>query len=186
MTSKKSQDKSLLDVTKAVYEALAPLDIETRKRVVNSVFSLLGMEGTASVPSGVGGQPMTSTTRPQTPSSDRPVTPLELIQEKVPKTHPQRLALFAYYREKHEGNPRFARNDLKSYYSKAKLQPPQNFDRDFNNAVKLGYIYEDGSESYLTSKGLEAVEAGFAVKTQPKVRTASKNKTKISKRRKSK
>ena len=71
------------------------------------------------------------------------------------------VALFAYYRERYERQPRFARGDLLAYFSKAREAPPSNFDRDFSNALKYGWIHEDGAESYLTSKGLEAVETGF-------------------------
>jgi hypothetical protein len=31
--------------------------------------------------------------------------------------------------------------------------PPANFDRDFVEAVKRGWIHEDGDNSYITSKG---------------------------------
>jgi hypothetical protein len=44
----------------------------------------------------------------------------------------------------------------------AKEKPPRNYDRDFVEAVKKGWIHEDGAESYITSKGIEAVESGFA------------------------
>jgi len=50
---------------------------------------------------------------------------------------------------------------LHSYFSKAREKPPANFDRDFVEAVKRGWIHEEDSESYLTSKGIEAIESGF-------------------------
>jgi hypothetical protein len=86
---------------------------------------------------------------------------VELVNEKRPGTNPQRLALFAYYREKSEGSSRFSRDALRPYFAKARIPPPSNFDRDFGESVKRGWIHEDGDESYLTSRGLEAVEAGF-------------------------
>jgi hypothetical protein len=43
----------------------------------------------------------------------------------------------------------------------AKEPPPKNYPRDFNETVRRGWIHEDGTESYITSKGIEAVEAGF-------------------------
>jgi hypothetical protein len=96
--------------------------------------------------------------------ADRPLTPLEVIQQKTPATNPQRIAVFAYYREKVEGLSRFAKEDIRPYFAKAKQHPPKNFDRDYQQAVKQGWIYDDDAESYLTSKGLEAVEAGFGGK----------------------
>ncbi len=83
------------------------------------------------------------------------------MQQKRPATNSQRIALFAYYRERYDGLARFARNDLLSYFSKAKEKPPANYDRDFVEAVKRGWLHEDGADSYITSRGIEAVEAGF-------------------------
>jgi hypothetical protein len=94
-------------------------------------------------------------------SSPRPVSLIELIKEKNPTTNAQRIAFFAYYREKHEDIQRFERDDLKPYFAKAKLPPPSNYDRDFVEGVKKGWIHEDSADSYLTSKGVEAVEASF-------------------------
>jgi hypothetical protein len=99
------------------------------------------------------------------------------VQEKKPATNAQRIAVFAYYREKSEGLSRFAKDDLKPYFAKAKQPPPQNFDRDFGQTVKLGWIYEDESDSYLTSKGLEVVEAGFEGKGAPRGSGVTKKKT---------
>jgi hypothetical protein len=99
-----------------------------------------------------------------------------LIQAKEPATNTQRIIVFAYYREKYENLNYFSRDDLKPYFAKAKLPPPANFDRDFGEVVKQGWLYENGSESYLTSKGLEVVEAGFAGKALTRGRAAAKSK----------
>lgn len=61
-----------------------------------------------------------------------------------------------------EGIQRFSREDLRGYFAKAKQPPPTNYDRDFVEAGKRGWIHEDGGESYVTSKGIESVESGFA------------------------
>ena len=161
-------DKRLpeIDAVEAVHSALLPLDTETRKRVLRSVYALLDITGADEVTVAFGGQaphkqPLTSQSPTGTPSA-RPVSVVELIKEKQPGTNSQRIALFAYHREKHEGLPRFGREDLESYFSKAKETPSTNFDRDFVEAVKKGWIHEEGDESYITSRGIEAVEAGFA------------------------
>jgi hypothetical protein len=60
-----------------------------------------------------------------------------------------------------EGQPRFGRDDLKPYFAKAKITPAANYDRDFVEAVRKGWIHEEGSESYLTTKGIEAIESDF-------------------------
>ncbi len=164
---------SPVDAVQAIYAALEPLDEEARRRVISSAMSLLGM-----------GQPhlegITTSRRPGQQIQTEPTTtaraksPVELIQEKNPATNAQRIAVFAYHREKFEGEPRFSRADLRSYFGKAKEPPPANYDRDFNAAVREGWIHEDGAESYLTSKGLEAVEAGFGGKARPRGRAVAK------------
>ena len=58
-------------------------------------------------------------------------------------------------------NPGFHEPTCGLTFGKAKEPPPANYDRDFAAAVGEGWIHEDGAESYLTSKGLEAVEAGL-------------------------
>jgi hypothetical protein len=170
------------DAARTIYDALEPLDATTRVRVLTSALSLLGMDSQlpANAPTPqvqVGGSaPPVAPVTPRHASGDRPLSPVELIQQKQPSTNAQRLAVFAYYREKYEGMPRFSRADLKTYFAKARLQPPQNYDRDFINAVQLGYLYEDGAESYITSKGVEAVEAGFDGKQPPRGRSTAKKK----------
>ena len=168
----KAAPKSLVEAVQAVFEALEPFDDAARTRILQSATSLLGGNLVPSQTTLLVGPVTTpSTTRH---SSERPLSPVELLQEKKPATNPQRIALFAYYRERAEGLSRFAKDDLKSYFGKAKEPPPQNFDRDFRQAVKLGWIYEDGGDSYLTSKGLEAVEAGFDGKGAPRGPAAKK------------
>src|SRR3972149_6603262 len=166
---KKDPEISALE---AVHAALKDLDPESRRKVLASVYALLDISGPkpSDQPAAreerqpaaarVSEPPLRSTTA-------RPKSLVELIQEKNPTTHPQRIALFAYYREKYEGLSRFGRPDLEPYFAKAKLSPPGNYARDFVDAVKRGWIHEDGEESYLTSKGIEVVEAGFAGAERP-------------------
>jgi hypothetical protein len=164
--------KSPVDAVQQVYSALEPFDDQARKRIIDSVVSLLGMRlsGSASDVQRKLAPSLVHTTVEQTGESAaaRPLSPRELIQEKQPTTNAQKIALFAYYREKVEGLARFSRNDLEDYFAKAKEPPPGNYHRDFQAAVSLGWIYEDGADSYLTTKGLEAVEAGFGGKAQPR------------------
>lgn len=161
-TTKKDPEISALE---AVHAALKPLKPEARRKVLASVFELLQISG--SLPIARAREPLTSTPQSHagpvvSVSTARPTSLVELVNEKRPGTNAQRLALFAYYREKSEGSSRFSRDDLRPYFAKARIAPPGNFDRDFNDAVKKGWIHEDKDESYLTSKGLESVEAGFA------------------------
>lgn len=170
MAAKKTAQASLFDSARIIYDTLEPLDADTRKRVLSSALSLLGLDMPDSLPPASALQPAATTVTAATvaAATARPMSPVELVQAKQPSTNAQKIAVFAYYREKYEGVARFARADLKPYFAKAKAVAPQNFDRDFGAAVKLGYIYEDGADSYLTSKGLEAVEAGFDGKQPPR------------------
>jgi hypothetical protein len=143
----------------AVYAALKEMDAAGRKKVLSSAFALLGVEG----------MPVLNPSPPVppghlAPTSIRPAGLVELINEKRPGANSQRIAVFAYYRERTEGNPRFSKADLKAYFARAKLPPSANYDRDFGEAVRAGWIHEDGAESYLTTKGIEAIEAGFDVR----------------------
>lgn len=175
MSTSRSSEKSPVDAVQAIFSALEPLDQETRERVVASALSLLGMPSSARVAS-------TQSSPIQAASSvgvdarhpERALSIVELMQEKTPATNIQKIALFAYYRERYEGQGRFSRSDLKTYFSKAKEAPPGNYDRDFTNAVRQGWIHEDGVESYLTSMGLEAVEGGFAGKAASRGRATRK------------
>jgi hypothetical protein len=143
----------------AVHAALKDLDAADRTRVLSSVLALLEIEGLPMVRQAV--HPGAAEDRHTAPTSGRPMSLVELIQDKRPGTNAQRITLFAYYREKYENLPRFERDNLKPYFAKARQAPAANYDRDFVEAVKRGWIHEDGAESYLTSKGIEAIESGF-------------------------
>jgi hypothetical protein len=170
MAAKSAKAMSPVEAVQSVFEALEPLDAENRQRVIASALSLLGMTpstttaaATASAASARPAADLRDQTAESRPAA-RAKSPVELIKEKNPATNAQLIALFAYHREKVEGESRFSKGDLKSYFSKAKEPAPANYDRDFSVAVREGWIHEDGAESYLTSKGIEAVEAGFGGK----------------------
>jgi hypothetical protein len=156
-----------IEALQAVHAALKPLSADERSRVLASVYALLGIQGAEPVPAAQAPRAPAATAPALTPeahvrSTARPLSITELVQDKSPGTNAQKITLFAYYRDKHEGQQRFGRDDLKAYFAKAKEQPPRNYDRDFVEAVKKGWLHEDGGESYVTSKGVEAVEAAFA------------------------
>ena len=176
---------SLVDAVQAVYTALDPLDGETRLKVLASVTALLGMPTQSGVRQlASGGEEIKQPASARSGGTDRPKSIVELMQEKQPKTNPQKLALFAYYRERVEGLSRFSKSDLKGYFASAKEKPAANYDRDFSNAVKLGWIHEDDADSYLTSRGLEVVESGFAGAQPVQKRKASPKKAKTKSGRK--
>ena len=156
--AEKSRDPHIIAL-EAVHAALKPLDADARKKVLSSVFALLEVDGLTTNQRSV--SPQVAEEHIQTSTASRPISLVELITDKQPGTNAQRITLFAYYREKSEGMPRFGRDDLKSYFGKAKQPPSANYDRDFVEAVRKGWIHENGTDSYLTTKGIEAIESSF-------------------------
>jgi len=154
----KGRDPIIVAV-EAIYAALKDLAEPDRAKALSSVYPLLEI-GRAPIANPTAPQPVAGARHSATVSL-RPVSLTELINNKKPGTSPQRIALFAYYREKVEGQPRFGRDDLKPYFATAKITPASNYDRDFVEAVRKGWIHEDGSDSYLTTKGVEAIETDF-------------------------
>lgn len=185
MAPKKS-GTDILSAVSAVHDALKDLRPADRAKVVSSVRALLEISpSTANDNIAPPEAPQSAASRTETVPRTTPVRPvslIELMQEKQPRTNVEKIALFAYYREKHEGKPRFARADLESYFAKARELPPANFDRDFANTVKNAWIHEDENQSYITSKGIEAVESGFPSErkrsrdTKPKVAKKARSK----------
>jgi hypothetical protein len=177
------KDKTL-NALEAVHTALKPLKPEDRQRVLSSVRALLELSS-PSVDStrsqSVSDAPLASTAAMGTPTAARKTSIRELVQDKKPGSHPELITLFAYYREKYESKPNFARADLQPYYVLSKELPPRNYDRDFVKAVKRGWIHEEQDSSYVTSKGIEAVESGFATRNEAQAHAASKKKKKAKK-----
>ncbi len=165
------RDKTI-SALEIVYEALKPLNAEERRRLLTSVHALLEVSSSSAADKKVGVSGSATSDAPlvtSTSSSTRPLTIRELILDKKPRTSPQLITLFAYFREKYENKPSFSRDDLKRYYIVSREAPPRNYDRDFVETVKRGWILEDDENSYITSKGLEAVASGFAGEEKPTV-----------------
>jgi hypothetical protein len=160
----RAESKALLSAVDVIFRVLNPLEPDTRQKILASVYALLGTPGpvtvtTAAAPVRVNLQSPSASGAES--STDKRLSLVELVTERKPSTNAQRLALFAFYREKVEGLPHFARGDLKRYFAVARIPPPANYDRDFNEAVKKGWIHEEEDQSYLTSRGTEAVIASF-------------------------
>ena len=150
-----------MSALQATYSALKPLEPQDRERVLTSVRALFGSAPTEQKAGPAIVQPAASG------SSSRPVSLIELIKDKQPKSNMDLITLFAYYRDQVEGRQRFGRNDLRAYFPMAKQNPPGNFDRDFVKAVKRGWLHEDAEDSYITSRGMEAIASGFPGETSP-------------------
>lgn len=157
----------------AVMSALQPLSQEERSRVLHSAAALFGVSTFTTAPAQE--TPSLNAHNPSaTPhshgaagsgNSSKRLSIVELLKEKAPATNSQRIACFAYYREKVESNGTFSKSDLAGYFAKAKLADPgPNYARDYNKAVRDGWIHDNAAESYLTQNGEAAVEAGFGGK----------------------
>lgn len=156
----------------AVMKALQGLSPEECARVLESAAALF------KVPA-----PLPRTTPPEAALDsdevgqgvERRLSLIEFMNQKGPATNAQRVVVFAYYREHVEKKgDTFARADLRSYFSAAKLAKPANYDRDFSSAAREGWIHEDGESSYLTATGEAAVKAGFGGKGKPRGRAVAK------------
>jgi hypothetical protein len=170
------RDKTIAAL-EAVHTALKGLSATERQRVLASVYALLEISASsvsnnkrAEASDELAGSAPVSAPVAVPIAGARPLAIRELIQEKKPHSHPQFITLFAYFRERHENHPTFSRDDLKRYYTASRENPPKNFDRDFVEAIKKGWIHEDNDNSYITSKGIEAVESGFAGSSEKTVR----------------
>jgi len=147
-----------------IVQALRPLDTEAQQRVLQSSLALLGLAIAGRAQSmGEIGIPIGSEAPGSFASSasHKPKGLTELLLEKKPGTNSQRIVLFAYYRRHVEQLETFHRQDLKSYFAKARIAPPANYDRDFTTAVSAGWIHEDDANSYLTTTGEQLVEGSF-------------------------
>jgi hypothetical protein len=164
MATRKAGDTkdAKLEAVQIVYVALKDLVDDERHQVLSSVLALLKMSPvTGTSQDDIPGVSRTQSGSESTTAAKRRLSLVELVNDRNPKTNVERIALFAYYREHVEGIAQFERDDLRPYFVKARMAPPTNYDRDFVKAIKQGWIHEEGSDSYLTNRGVQAVESGF-------------------------
>ncbi|MBX3590047.1 MAG: hypothetical protein KF755_03970 [Burkholderiaceae bacterium] len=162
----------------SVINTLQPLSVDERAQVLHAAAALYSIQLASARQSHVHQSalqqaPSSAQARPE---SQKPVSVGEFVREKSPATNAQRIACFAYYRERFEHHEHFSRSDLSGYFAAARLPKPGNFDRDYNNAVKENWIHDSGAESYLTQTGEAAVSAGFDGKAKPRGASTRKKK----------
>lgn len=171
-----------------IVQSLRPLDAESQQRVLQSSLALLGLAiaGRAPATGQVSGSTASATpTYSGPPHRQKPKGLTELLLEKKPGTNSQRIVLFAYYRRDVEQIDNFDRQDLKSYFARARIAPPGNYDRDYAAAMDRGWIHDDGPNSYLTTTGEQLVNDNFEGARAYKARSGgSKKKTKKKTRKK--
>ena len=89
----------------------------------------------------------------------------EFLALKSPKTHPERVALIAYYYH-HERNESITIKDVAEAYSRARVKKPQNIPDVIATCVRRGHLIDtekkDGFKAWIiTQAGDAAVEEGF-------------------------
>jgi len=174
--------QKITEAATAVMTALQPLSSDERSRVLQAAAALHGI----GIPSTR--LPGQSSREEMAGAADEKAPPVqdqrgkrqsivEFLNDRQPATNAQRIACFAHYREHIEGKgSNFSKGDLEPYFAAAKLPKPGNYDRDFRESVKSGWIHEDGANSYLTQGGEDAVRAGFGGRGKPRGAAVAKKK----------
>ncbi len=172
---------SITSAASTVMKALEDLRDEDRGRVLSSVAALYGInlraKGFSLAANEVDESDFEGAGVVEDPGiTKKRLSLVELLKQKEPVTNFQRIAVFAFYREKHLNQQQFSPSDLLPFFATAKLSKPGNYQRDFNYAVKEGWIHDDGPQSYLTQDGEKIVEAGFGGKAKPRGKAMKKAK----------
>jgi len=91
-----------LEAVQVSYAALRDLTVDEQLQVLSSVRALLNLPSS----SGGAAEPEAGDTRDtrEATSARKRLSLVELLSDKKPKTNPERIALFAYYREHVEGS----------------------------------------------------------------------------------
>lgn len=97
--------------------------------------------------------------------TDQPLSLREFLQQVNPSIgiHAKILAVGRYMRD-FEGQADFSRDDIRTRFRTAGEPQPANFPRDFQKAVRAGWIAEDPGNRgrfYVTRTGDELIDQGF-------------------------
>jgi hypothetical protein len=88
----------------------------------------------------------------------------EFLLKAQPKRNPDKITAIAVFMKRHDGVAYLAREEILARYRQAGEQTPSNFPRDFNWAVKAGFLAEDPVKPgrfYVTGTGETAVSSQF-------------------------
>ncbi|MFF1506077.1 hypothetical protein [Streptomyces sp. NPDC058326] len=103
-------------------------------------------------------------TRAQPPRQSLPESPRHALGASGAKTAPEKITAFAAYLTLVEGRETFSHKDLRRLFERARERIPTHFSRDFDKAVRAGWIHE-GTERgsyYLSDSLLNLLEDGYA------------------------
>jgi hypothetical protein len=155
---------SELKAMEAAYEALQPLNEDSRKRALRWLLGALEVpteeiDQSFTPPANL--PQATSTATATTPDPSRTLTPKEFIAQKKPKYMAERIACLAYYLEHYRNTSKFKTSDITSLNTDAAQPRMQNASRDVDNADRAsGYIVGAGNGAkQMTVRGEALVNA---------------------------
>src|SRR5689334_13872021 len=111
MSPKAAAVSDPLSATQTIFRVLEPLAADVQQRVLASALSLLGIAAPTNASS--------SNSTPSSPivkAGERQMSLGELYKQSEPATNAQKLAVFAYYKEKFEGKSTFSPTELRPYF----------------------------------------------------------------------
>jgi len=97
----------------------------------------------------------------------------EMLEDSGAKTIAEKVVVIGRFLRDQEDRATFSRDENKARFRTAGEPIPRNFPRDFQKAVRAGWVAEDHEkpgEFYITRRGDEVVNSGFAGKTSVSAR----------------
>ncbi len=146
---------ALTTVLPEVIAAFRKVGLEERARLLKTVATFFGIEGSVVPASGVP-EPGARTAY----SEDRSLSPKEFLRQKQPRTDVERVASLAYYLTHYRDTPQFKTLDLSQLNTEAAQIKFANAAKAVNNAASYGYLSATTKgNKQLTAIGESFVEA---------------------------
>jgi hypothetical protein len=135
------------EALQVIIEALRPLDLEARNRILESVATFLGVAPIAAArsrevlrPPTVSGHFSNSTSSSPAFSENTNMSPKDFLNEKRPKTDVERIACLAYYLTHYRDTQHFKTLEISALNTEAAQPKFSNTANSTMNAAKMGYI----------------------------------------------
>lgn len=152
-----------LDAMRACATAIEPLTEDAKLRTLTWLMERYGRDMLSEMRSSSAvGQPAGSLgVGPRITTAQAEVTPKRFVQEKLPQTDVERIAVLAYYLASNRGVQHFKTSDLTALNTEAAQRRFSNAADAASNAMKSSGFLADAGKGMrqLTVKGEEAVEA---------------------------
>src|SRR5262249_28664131 len=110
-----SDPNKVFKAVAAIGDALQKLSTDEQQKVLDGVIAVLGLKApkvTATTQAQDG-----ETSTPEQLGNGKRLSLVEFVKEKKPGTNAQAIATFAAYRNQHEGQEFFSREDLQGYFA---------------------------------------------------------------------